>query len=134
DLALVFCQGQRRLLELNVSKKLLDVHGVEPSCLCCRFYGSIGAKPCQALFALGGMLACAGHIIGRDSLRPPCVRVRVCVCACGRAHVCECVRVCVRVGGAGASMERCVARTRSRLTPYAHTTHSSSPPTLHNYT
>src|SRR5690606_9478058 len=75
--------------------KLLDVHGVEPSCLCCRFYGSIGAKPCQALFALGGMLACAGHIIGRDSLRPPCVRVRMRAGACAHADGRTCAGACV---------------------------------------
>src|SRR5690606_41584475 len=65
-------------------------------------HGSIGAPSCQALFAsYGGMLVCA-HIIGRNPLRPSCVRVRMRAGACAHADgrtcasacVCACVRAC----------------------------------------
>src|SRR5690606_5412770 len=91
-------------------------------------------NPVKRFFAIGDMLACA-YIIGRNSIRLPCVRV--CVHACVCVYVCErtCAGACVRAGGAGASVERCVARRRGPgRGVHVHTTYSSSPHTLHNYT
>src|SRR5690606_14569552 len=126
-----------------MSLKIVLMYISLTSCLCWYTHSTIHAQLLSSTFCAwwyAGM--CAAHIMGRNPLRPPCVwvrmRVRVCVCACACVCTCACVWaqacVCVRAGGAGPPLERCVRRTRSRLTPYAHTTHSSSPPTLHHYT
>src|SRR5690606_23678179 len=85
-------------------------------------HGSIGAPSCQALFAsYGGMLACAGHIIGRNPLLPPCVRVGACVRvrvrmrsgARVRVRACACVCACVCACGGCRGLAGAVRHTHA---------------------
>src|SRR5690606_7795770 len=129
-----------------MSLKIVLMYMPLPSCLCCRFYGSMDAEPCQALFCAwwyAGM--CAAHIIGRDSLRPPCVRVRMragahaCVCVRMRSGARVRVRACVRACGGCRGLGGAVRHThtlqfdslRTQLTPLHPPPYTTIPPYPH---
>src|SRR5690606_3353980 len=89
-------------------------------------------NPVKRFFAIGDMLACA-YIIGRNSIRLPCVRV--CVHACVCVYVCGCVCACGGCWVLGGAVRRThtiqVDPLRTQLTPLHPTPYTTIPPYPH---